>query len=591
MKGFVGISAAILYFAFSHSTLAVPPFSIEASQKETSIARYLEEAEDPTVSRSQEDMISAAFKPVAVDVVHKGFSNNAFWYRFSYTSTPVSARPAMLKVGNFHMREISIFAFQHGRLVLKTESGTIRITRDFPHRDFIFQLPASEGIVTDVWFRLRNDGPMKFHPTIVGLEELRRADYTEEWLAGLLLGPQFILAIYNLFLFFSIQDKSYLFYALYTAIFGLLQLNLGGFTLYHWLSEFPGLDRALQPGLTFMTLMTMTMFMSAFLELQRGWLQRTFQSLIAVAVLGAIAASFLPARVGLPAATGFTFPCLAILLLGAVLKYREGFRPARYILIAFVPILCVLGLFAATRFLVLVSAREFHLSVLYAGLPLFTLTESVLMSFALGGRYNILREQKEALRLQAANQIREDRIQLNRELHDVIGSDLSALMFALRREPAPGKDYLAQKLALLLGRLRDMVHLNMMETEFDLRDQMQLHLSHVSAQDFSVTSKIEALQLPLLLSFQMHRIFLEAVTNILRHAKATRLSVRLLQLRRGVLLLIADDGQGFRQRNGNGLAGMFDRARRIKGKLRILSGARGTIVSVFVSGSVLEGKA
>src|SRR5579859_1201823 len=68
----------------------------------------------------------------------------------------------------------------------------------------------------------------------------------------------------------------------------------------------------------------------------------------------------------------------------------------------------------------------------------------------------------------------------------------------------------------------------------------------------------------------------EAVTNIVRHSKARRCSVKLECHERMAILTIEDDGRGGNLREGNGLRGMRERLAALDGALHIESGRDGT---------------
>ena len=73
------------------------------------------------------------------------------------------------------------------------------------------------------------------------------------------------------------------------------------------------------------------------------------------------------------------------------------------------------------------------------------------------------------------------------------------------------------------------------------------------------------------------RITQEAVTNILRHAQAKNLVIRVQRLPKGLTLLISDDGLGFAPavnpgREGQrGMAGMAERIEQLGGTLNVIS--------------------
>lgn len=76
----------------------------------------------------------------------------------------------------------------------------------------------------------------------------------------------------------------------------------------------------------------------------------------------------------------------------------------------------------------------------------------------------------------------------------------------------------------------------------------------------------------------------EALANVVRHAKATRASVRLERQGSHAVLTVEDDGVGFSPEapdvGGNGLRNMRERAARLGGALEVRSGSEGTVLTV-----------
>ncbi|MEW6404980.1 MAG: sensor histidine kinase [Chloroflexota bacterium] len=85
----------------------------------------------------------------------------------------------------------------------------------------------------------------------------------------------------------------------------------------------------------------------------------------------------------------------------------------------------------------------------------------------------------------------------------------------------------------------------------------------------------EGLELSKEREIELYFIAQEALNNILRHAHAKNVTVKLKQGRRNVILEVQDDGCGFDprklDRTGLGLANMKERAQKINGKLKIRS--------------------
>lgn len=90
------------------------------------------------------------------------------------------------------------------------------------------------------------------------------------------------------------------------------------------------------------------------------------------------------------------------------------------------------------------------------------------------------------------------------------------------------------------------------------------------------------------LEVALFRIIQESVSNIVKHAGATKALVKLEMLVNKVNLNIRDDGHGFdasalaNWRNGFGLVGMRERAQLFEGDLVVTSDAGGTLVAVSI---------
>jgi two-component system sensor histidine kinase UhpB len=83
----------------------------------------------------------------------------------------------------------------------------------------------------------------------------------------------------------------------------------------------------------------------------------------------------------------------------------------------------------------------------------------------------------------------------------------------------------------------------------------------------------------------LYRIAQEALTNVARHAHATRVDFALTSSAMGLTLRILDDGQGGDLREGAGIRGMRERALLIGAELTIAARASGgTDVRLVVPG-------
>jgi signal transduction histidine kinase len=194
-----------------------------------------------------------------------------------------------------------------------------------------------------------------------------------------------------------------------------------------------------------------------------------------------------------------------------------------------------------------------------------------------------------------------ERRHLARELHDEIGQALTAarmnLQSAIGVASAAASAKLEDTAAILdrlLGQVRQ-ISLNLRPSTLDDLGLIPALRSLVDEQGrrASVTARLSAVDMPENLDPEIQttcfRIAQEAITNAIRHARATQIDVDLLCESRNFRLLIRDNGVGFEveaaraQTAGLGLIGMTERAALVGGRARIISSpGEGTTIEVVL---------
>lgn len=182
-----------------------------------------------------------------------------------------------------------------------------------------------------------------------------------------------------------------------------------------------------------------------------------------------------------------------------------------------------------------------------------------------------------------------ERHYIARELHDEAGQALASLMVGLRMLERDGGDPQAVSAhCTALKQIADGVLENLHRLAIDLRPATLDHLGLVAALrqhaemisdryeiavQFETVGKID--RLPGEIETAIYRIVQEALTNIVRHARATRAGVLLEQRDESLLLVVEDNGVGFDPQAPKvgqlGLLGMRERADMLGGTLTIES--------------------
>ncbi|MHB1125690.1 MAG: sensor histidine kinase [Bacillota bacterium] len=193
-----------------------------------------------------------------------------------------------------------------------------------------------------------------------------------------------------------------------------------------------------------------------------------------------------------------------------------------------------------------------------------------------------------------------ERKRIAKDLHDEIGQNLTALILNLQDLKSFNRkdEVLSQRIDWLtdlttksleeMERLVSNLRPGLLE-ELGLVAALRWYIStYVEPTGIKVAWTVEGFQerLPEKLETSLYRILQEAITNVLRHARALSLSIVLKQSRGKIIMEVDDDGQGFEARQSNygwGLKGIKERIDNLHGELHVVSRVgKGTSVRIVI---------
>jgi len=207
-------------------------------------------------------------------------------------------------------------------------------------------------------------------------------------------------------------------------------------------------------------------------------------------------------------------------------------------------------------------------------------------------------KESEAARLELLRRLvtaqEEERRRISRELHDQTGQQLTALLLGLKtlnNSTGNGSTSLHKnllQLQKLTERLVEEAHHLAWELRPAALDDLGLETalsnyvekwSERNSISLDFHSGLNKLRLPAPVETAVFRIVQEALTNVLKHAEATRVSVMLEYRYDELLVIVEDNGRGFqpeaslkvKEPGGLGLVGINERVALVCGKLNIES--------------------
>jgi signal transduction histidine kinase len=193
-----------------------------------------------------------------------------------------------------------------------------------------------------------------------------------------------------------------------------------------------------------------------------------------------------------------------------------------------------------------------------------------------------------------------ERRRLARELHDETGQALTSVLLGLKAvEEAPDEAELrvaaAELRELVVATLQDVRRLAVelrpkALDDFGLEPALE-RLAHSFSEQTGMTVDVESAlsgeRLPWEVETALYRIVQEALTNIVKHSRASRVSILVARRPGWVAAIVEDDGRGFdvgtSRDGGIGLVGMRERMALLDGRLDVESSeGRGTTIRAEV---------
>ena len=195
-----------------------------------------------------------------------------------------------------------------------------------------------------------------------------------------------------------------------------------------------------------------------------------------------------------------------------------------------------------------------------------------------------------------------ERVRIARDLHDHLGAQMSQihLLSCLTKSSEIDRRKLEENLERIASAAEavstDVSKLSwMLNPENDLLEEFINYLSDFTSKflespgievAFDFPDEIPRARLSMEMRSHLFSVFKEALTNIVRHAEASRVCVRANVIKNRLQLIVEDDGRGLSESKGrfnpgNGLKNMAGRMAELGGHFEIRNGSdRGTVVKI-----------
>lgn len=354
----------------------------------------------------QEAVGSSQYVQSSSDVPNLGLSPASIWMRFTINNQ-TQTEHLLLDIAYTPLDEVELFysdsmSVQKSRLLGKSKRFK---ERDYKHTTYIFDLDIPLGASKTYYLRIKGSEQL-FLPIYVNeaKDELQSIG-SENLISGMYIGVVLIMILYNLFIFFSVKDRSYLYYVIYVTAVGLTQIGLKGFNFQYLWPEKVGFESISIILFGSISSIAALLFTIHFLEIRKHY-RKTYYFIVLI-ILMFLSAIIVTLKGNVP--VGFQVMQLATALLSisvfiiSLVIMIKGGRAARYFFAAWSILLsgAVIFLLKDTGIL------PYNMFTSYSMQGASAL-EMAVLSFGLADRINILKKEKEASQLAALNIAKEN---------------------------------------------------------------------------------------------------------------------------------------------------------------------------------------
>lgn len=184
--------------------------------------------------------------------------------------------------------------------------------------------------------------------------------------------------------------------------------------------------------------------------------------------------------------------------------------------------------------------------------------------------------------------VTKERLRISRNLHDLLGYSLSAITLKselihrlVLTQPQRAKAEIEDVLALSRQSLADVRRVSRGLRDMSLQSELASVTGLLEATDVKVSTEVRLDELGPEVNTVLAAVLREAITNMLRHSRATECSIEAVQDCGRVRLVVTNDGvaavyRDTSQDSGAGLQNLAMRLRSVSGRLTIAHGSDGT---------------
>jgi len=261
-------------------------------------------------------------------------------------------------------------------------------SRGIDYRYFLMPVTLDAGETRSITLRVHSSGALNVPLSLESPAEVIAGSNHLTLTHGLFYGALLVFAVFNLLLFFSSRTGYYFYNAFYLAALGMFLFAMGGFANQYFWPDSAGFANTSIPLSLSLCALAMTLFGRSFLDVAHDTTSDTALKTQAWLCIGFFALTLiLPYTKTIILTTVLALSVISSLFIIAAVRWRQGYQPALWYLLAWLAVLVggLIYALAAFGYLTDFLAREALMQVAVGG-------QVILLNYAMVQRWRLLNQ-------------------------------------------------------------------------------------------------------------------------------------------------------------------------------------------------------
>lgn len=372
---------------------------------------------DSSGTLSIEEALTVPYSSSEDENISYGPSQYTHWMRFDIATGRSDEDLWMLEFGYPLLDSVSFWLFLGDSLVSEQEYGDLKPFSERPvdYRRIAIPLNLVHDQQYSVVIRARTESSYQLGMSIYKEYEFYNKITKEEIFYGIIYGIFLVMALYNLFVFFTLRDWNYVWYALSIGALALFFACLYGHAYqYLWPENTFFGNRAIHFSMGLIAVSN-PIFARRFLELKKYskvfdiWCQAIFY----LGIISTVISLITPFSFNAIWVTRVLLLTIPAVLIGSFIAWFKGNIAARFFAIAWLPFLLGGALIMLRNLGALPSN-----TITSNGIILGATLQVVLLSLALGDRYRLIKAEQERVQKENARILEEANATLEQKVRE-----------------------------------------------------------------------------------------------------------------------------------------------------------------------------